>query len=356
MQLNQYGWTKPRSGKYTGTFYNPLFHRDTTLEDLRRIGRGGRKQHISKENNPTRQSVNAPTASRKRLSNESSKKSVLEEPLTKSKPLGRRRHLLPLQKKNVDHDFVAGKPETKALSTMPTIESPSAADIDAVKALLDMVRNPIPTSEESPSIVSCNDDTVSETDRPKTYNFARVVHELVTEMHSKDPAMLRWTDNGTAFVINPSHPRLGNALAKYFHHSKYSSFQRQLNQYGWCKHRNTGKFYNSLFHRDPERTSFDLIQRKDKKSEGGTRATSGNKRSRSYEYKQPSTPKEDTIPEKRRRLSPFSKKPQLEATSDEYTSCTSDEDSFSSSRSYQGHFLDLTNGQRNDVTYLSNSF
>lgn len=208
--------------RYTGTFYNPLFHRDTTLDDIRKISRGGRKQHVTKQNNPLESSTS--TVSKKRPSRQVS--SAPEETIpetTTSSPDSRRRPLLPLRKRTVNRDFlVPNQAETKPL-TPKTIELPSAADISAVQVLLGMVRNPIPED-----ISSCDDSIsdVGSNDRAnsKNYNFAHVVHELVTEMDTNDPTMLRWVDDGAAFLIDPSHPRLGNALAKHFHRTYQNCF------------------------------------------------------------------------------------------------------------------------------------
>ena len=52
--------------------------------------------------------------------------------------------------------------------------------------------------------------------RKKEMNFAESVHELVTELSEVDPTMMKWTSDGAAFTVNPSHPGLGNALSKYF--------------------------------------------------------------------------------------------------------------------------------------------
>lgn len=52
--------------------------------------------------------------------------------------------------------------------------------------------------------------------RKKEMNFAESVHQLVTELSVEDPTMIRWTSDGAAFRVNPSHPGLGDALSKYF--------------------------------------------------------------------------------------------------------------------------------------------
>jgi hypothetical protein len=202
------------------------------MEDIRKISRGGRKQHATNENTSKGQKVTPSKSSTikdsyKRSSSKTTNATIPQEPIANTLSSGRRRLRLPLQKKNAEPDFEVVKGEIEPL-TPRTIEFPSVADIRAVQVLLGMIRNPLPVSEECSSIAS-SDGTTSKAgnDRPENYNFALVVpenynfavvvHELVTEMDVEDPTMIRWIDNGSAFVIDPSHPRLGNALAKYFH-------------------------------------------------------------------------------------------------------------------------------------------
>lgn len=52
--------------------------------------------------------------------------------------------------------------------------------------------------------------------RKKEMNFAENVHQLVMKASERDPTMMQWTSDGAAFIVNPSHPELGETLGKYF--------------------------------------------------------------------------------------------------------------------------------------------
>ncbi|ODV89881.1 hypothetical protein CANCADRAFT_19045, partial [Tortispora caseinolytica NRRL Y-17796] len=46
---------------------------------------------------------------------------------------------------------------------------------------------------------------------------------------------MHWTDDGTAFIVTGREQFEKSVLPKYFKHSNFSSFVRQLNMYGWHK-------------------------------------------------------------------------------------------------------------------------
>jgi hypothetical protein len=111
-------------------------------------------------------------------------------------------------------------PGAKTVSplTPKSIENPSADDITAVQVLLGMVQNPAALEEFRPSdcsIASSSDITHSRRSK-SSRNFALAVHALVTEADATDPTMIKWVEGGTAFEIDASHPKLGEALGKYF--------------------------------------------------------------------------------------------------------------------------------------------
>ncbi|CAJ1946748.1 unnamed protein product [Cylindrotheca closterium] len=347
-QLNQYGWTKPRSGRYTGTFFNPFFRKDTELEEVRKIGRGGCKKHLRTVGSSSENTT--PFTRKKSRYMASSSRSQLGL-LTPSPH--RRRSRLPLQKRPVNI------PGAKAVSplTPKSIENPSADDITAVQVLLGMVQKTAVPEELRPSDCSiASSSEITQSRRSKSSrNFALAVHALVTETHANNPKIIKWVEGGTAFEVDASHPKLGDALGKYFQHSKYSSFQRQLNQYGWCKLRNTGKFFNHHFHQDKEKSNFDLIRRKDKdkkadaslvsKTRVSKRASvasgpSGSDSKRIQYISVPST--------KRRRMSSISE-PNLQPVSDEDTISSSEEGSI---LSRPMSFVDLTRPPSNVTAYL----
>jgi hypothetical protein len=73
---------------------------------------------------------------------------------------------------------------------------------------------------------------------------------------SNDPSVLAWSTGGTSFTINDYKRLELEYLPKYFNHSKFSSFQRQLNFYGFQKlrgepdlqvHTDTVRFSHEFF-------------------------------------------------------------------------------------------------------------
>ena len=64
-------------------------------------------------------------------------------------------------------------------------------------------------------------------------------HPLFSYMCLSDP-LIQFSYAGRIEVHNP-HKLEANVLKKYFRHSKYASFQRQLNYFGWRKLNGKGK-------------------------------------------------------------------------------------------------------------------
>jgi len=88
--------------------------------------------------------------------------------------------------------------------------------------------------------------------------FPKIVHTMITEA---DDSVISWVEDGDAFVFK-IRKKIGDVLQTYFQHKKYSSFQRQLNMYGWKKYNHgkfKGAFHHPHFHRDKGSTD-DLVQ------------------------------------------------------------------------------------------------
>jgi hypothetical protein len=48
-------------------------------------------------------------------------------------------------------------------------------------------------------------------------NFVRDMYNMLEEMNRINPDMMRWTEKGKAFVIDPDHPKLDDVLFQYFY-------------------------------------------------------------------------------------------------------------------------------------------
>lgn len=80
--------------------------------------------------------------------------------------------------------------------------------------------------------------------------FPRKLHEILTDESSD---VIAWSRTGRAFYIRDMETFVSHILLKYFKHEKYSSFQRQLNLYGFRKIQkgeDTGAYAHEFFSRD----------------------------------------------------------------------------------------------------------
>lgn len=94
--------------------------------------------------------------------------------------------------------------------------------------------------------------------------FIRCLYEILS---TEDTRAIKWLKDGEGFMIPNQHMLSKKILPKYFRHSKYASFQRQLNYFGfkkWPKDKAIICTYSrENFHREqPENLQF--IKRKPK--------------------------------------------------------------------------------------------
>lgn len=80
--------------------------------------------------------------------------------------------------------------------------------------------------------------------------FPRKLYEILS---TEREDIIGWTDSGKSFIIKEMETFVTNILMKYFRHQKYSSFQRQLNLYGFRKVQkgtDVGSYAHECFIRD----------------------------------------------------------------------------------------------------------
>lgn len=80
--------------------------------------------------------------------------------------------------------------------------------------------------------------------------FPRKLFEILENEHND---IISWNETGDSFVIKDMDYFTTNVLMKYFRHQKYSSFQRQLNLYGFrkiSKGADTGAYTHDHFVKD----------------------------------------------------------------------------------------------------------
>ncbi|OQR99738.1 hypothetical protein ACHHYP_04622 [Achlya hypogyna] len=125
--------------------------------------------------------------------------------------------------------------------------------------------------KRSAKMVGATTEEATPSGQNKTTTAGFIV-SLGRMLRSQDVPNISWSASGKYFVVEdfPSFER--NVLPRFFKHSKMSSFQRQLNYFGFHKLtkkifsvHNCAAFEHGLFTRDLDPASFHLIQRKGQK-------------------------------------------------------------------------------------------
>ncbi|KAE8909543.1 hypothetical protein PF005_g26618 [Phytophthora fragariae] len=111
------------------------------------------------------------------------------------------------------------------------------------------------------------DATANEDRAPaKPKDVAPFLKSLRQILNTEDPRILRWTLDGKAFEIHDMAAMMQLVLPKYFKHSKYTSFQRQLNYFNfrkWTKSKAVVcTFSNPFFQRDEPALSWRITHKK----------------------------------------------------------------------------------------------
>ncbi|KAE9299899.1 hypothetical protein PF008_g23137 [Phytophthora fragariae] len=101
---------------------------------------------------------------------------------------------------------------------------------------------------------------------PPPREVAPFLKSLRRMLQDESDAVLRWTPDGRAFEIHDMDEMMARVLPKYFKHSKYTSFQRQLNYFNfrkWTKSKAVVcTFSNDFFLRDQPELAWRITRKK----------------------------------------------------------------------------------------------
>jgi len=111
--------------------------------------------------------------------------------------------------------------------------------------------------------------------------FPQTLMEILSE---EDPAIITWLPSGKAFIVRSSRKFVDSVLPKYFRQTKMTSFQRQLNLYGFrriVEGPDTGAYQHDLFSRDEPELCRSIRRNKRKRAKSVESSCSGGQSPRS---------------------------------------------------------------------------
>jgi len=110
-------------------------------------------------------------------------------------------------------------------------------------------------SQQSQDVVTSDDEQSKKARRgPRggvAVPFPEKLHYMLTKVHDDELThIVSWQPHGRCFVVHKAKEFVADVMPVYFRQTKLTSFQRQLNLYGFCRltsGRDRGGYYHELF-------------------------------------------------------------------------------------------------------------